>query len=94
MVIRLMNDYGADWPLWEDGLLPEGEPAVPPELERRLLAGADGFGRSRWETGWDTVAERDHHVREGESLLADLQSALPDHEIVLDLWETDVRGEG
>ena len=35
MVIRLMNDYGADWPLWEDGLLPQGAPAVPPELERR-----------------------------------------------------------
>ena len=44
VLYRLMNDYGADWPFWQDdGLSPTGTPALPPDVSDAALAWAAEF---------------------------------------------------
>ncbi|WP_152352478.1 hypothetical protein [Brachybacterium subflavum] len=88
--VRLMNDYGAGWPLWMDGLTDESDWNFSAPLGRRLTAWAKFFdAHFSWERGWDSAAACMQHRAEGVALhrilVAELGSG---YEVVLDSWET------
>ena len=95
--IRMVNEYGADWPFWDDeGPLDVEDLPLPQELAERVLAWAAGFnGAFDGEQGWRTVALRDAHVAEGRELCAEVQAAVPPQITVeLEIWETKVAPPG
>ena len=89
MPIRLMNDYGAARPLWnEEGLADDGQPPLPDELEAALRAWVTNFNAHfSWDEGWPSAAMERAHRAEGERLLAALREALPDDDVTFDYWE-------
>jgi hypothetical protein len=89
--VKLMNDYGVDWPLWgRDGLAYEGEWLISPELSTRLKAWAANFNAHfHYERGWDGTAKCQEHRTEGISLHQLLSDELgQDFDVTVDLWET------
>ena len=73
--IRLMGDYGADMPLWEEGLLlADADEGV------RLLGLSHGLALALqdWGTGWDGREDHAQRDAEAEMLLARLRSELGD----------------
>jgi hypothetical protein len=90
-MIKLMNDYSANWPLWDaaGGLLPpDGVPAMPDALASRLRNWAGGINsHCSWNTGWPLPELRDAHVAEGSELLWLLRKELAHEELDLDIWE-------
>ncbi|MFB8147268.1 hypothetical protein ACFC1W_11060 [Microbacterium sp. NPDC056003] len=93
MRYRLSNDYGARWPFWAaDGLCADGDPALPPELEREVREWADQFEQLfDWQHGWPDQATADQHRAEGERLYDEVQRALPDDTIAFHYWEITYR---
>ena len=78
MPSRLMNDYGATRPLWND--------------EGALRAWTANFNAYfSWEQGWPSAAMKRDHRAEGERLLAALREALQDDDVTFDYWETKHR---
>ncbi len=74
-VIRLMGDYGADMPLWTDGLLlADADEGV------RLLGLSLGLASALedWGTAWDGRGDHAQRDAEAEMLLARLRSELGD----------------
>ena len=77
-VIELAPDYMADLPLWGDG----GNIAwqwtkFSPELLDRLAAWQQYFDDNcHWDSGWRSAEARDHFVRQGEELAADVRAEL------------------
>ena len=97
--IRMFNDYGVDWPFWDDdGPMDVEDLSLPEELTSRVLRWAAGFNDEfDWAQGWPSAAQRDAHVAEGRRLFVEVQAAVPPQITVeLDLWETKVgrRGAG
>ena len=74
-LIRLMGDYGADMPMWEDGLLlADADEGV------RLLGLSHGLASAleAWGTAWDGREDHAQRDEEAEMLLARLRSELGD----------------
>jgi L-alanine-DL-glutamate epimerase-like enolase superfamily enzyme len=89
--VKLMNEYGVDFPLWIDGFS-EGEAPfsdLPEAVRERLRAWARGFDENfNAFEGWASTASREAHVREARTLLSIVRDALgPDADVTLDLWE-------
>ncbi|WP_243076672.1 hypothetical protein [Microbacterium sp. SS28] len=89
MHYRLMNDYGALWPFWaQGGLCGDGDPRLPPDLEREVRDWSDQFGRLfEWQHGWPDQATAEAHRAEGERLYTEIQHALPDDTVGFQYWE-------
>lgn len=89
--VKLMNEYGVDFPLWVDGFSAGEAPFadLPDDLRDRLRAWARGFDENfNAFEGWGSSESREAHVREAQLLLAAVRDALgPDVDVVLDLWE-------
>ncbi|WOO98704.1 ASCH domain-containing protein [Micrococcus terreus] len=95
--LRMFNEYGVDWPFWDDdGPMDVDDLPLPEELTSRVLRWAAGFNDEfDWDRGWPSAAQRDAHVAEGHQLFREVQAALPAHLTVeLDLWETIVAPPG
>ena len=93
MRYRFFNDYGARWPFWAaDGLCADGDPALPPELEREVRDWADRFEQLfDWQHGWPDQATAAEHRAEGMRLYDEVQRTLPDATITFRYWETAYR---
>jgi pimeloyl-ACP methyl ester carboxylesterase len=86
--VRLMNEYGCDWPLW--GTLPAHvDRRIDDDLRGRLQAWAATFQHHfDHEDGWDATDVAASHLAEGERLADDLRAVLPAPWTVrLDAWE-------
>lgn len=95
--LRMFNEYGVDWPFWDDdGPMDVEDLSLPEELTSRVLRWAAGFnGEFDWDRGWPSAAQRDAHVAEGHQLFREVQAALPAHLTVgLNVWETMVAPPG
>jgi hypothetical protein len=74
-LIRLMGDYGADMPLWDEGLLL----ADADEGVRQLgLSQGLALALQDWGTSWDGHGDHAQRDAEAEMLLARLRSELGD----------------
>jgi hypothetical protein len=93
MRYRFFNDYAAGWPFWDNGgLCADGDPALPPQLERDVRDWAAQFERLfDWQHGWPDKKTADAHRAEGDRLYAEIQRALPDDIIAFRYWETSYR---
>ncbi len=90
--VKLMTDYGVDWPLWAaDGLANEDQWPISAALGARLKAWAAHFNdHFDYEHGWDDPARCAQHRSEGETLQALLAQELgTGFEVTVSLWETD-----
>ncbi|PFG42078.1 alpha/beta hydrolase family protein [Isoptericola jiangsuensis] len=86
--VRLMNDYGAGWPLW--GKLPTHvERRIDDDLRERLRTWAATFqDHFDHEVGWDSPDVASAHLADGERLADDLRAVFPTPWTVrLDAWE-------
>lgn len=88
--LRLMNEYGCDWPLWDaDG--PMGPDDV--EISSRLRADLASWTRQFTEhydpfSGWDDPRFREAHAGAAAELLSRLVAELgPGYSVELHLWE-------
>ncbi|MGH3588376.1 MAG: hypothetical protein ACRDQ0_18890 [Pseudonocardia sp.] len=94
VTVRLMNEYGVDWPLWPKGAseLPAAvDEAVDAALAARLRAWAETFDQHfHYEHGWDDARMAAAHRAEGEALRDALAAVLPTPwQVELDYWETN-----
>ena len=76
--IRLMNDYGVQYPLWGDGGPIEDEDRLPGlGIDESLRADLEA-----WQQAWDErrldVWDERQHQAEGRRLLKRLQAGAPD----------------
>jgi hypothetical protein len=88
-VIKLMPEYAASLPLWDErGNLGRSGAQLPPALLDRLEAWQREFEENfRWDTGWQSAAAREHWAGQAPRLEAALRDALsPRTELVVDLW--------
>jgi hypothetical protein len=94
LVIRLMNEYSVEWPLWdEEGMCPDGHPALPAATADRLRAWAASFNEHYDPfRGWPEREMAEAHQRQAEQLLAELEGILGPGSVRLDLWESTVDG--
>lgn len=90
--VRVVNDYGAKWPLW---LVGEGRLATPEELGLTedltvTIREWSAFFNAHFDhlSGWDSPESRAHHAVVAEDvthrLRAELGAAVP---VEMDLWE-------
>jgi hypothetical protein len=88
---KLMNEYGAAFPLWIDGFYEGEEPFahLSEELREELRSWADGFDHNFSPfSGWSSEAARDGHVIQARQLFDRVRRELgPEAEVVLDVWE-------
>ena len=92
-VVRLENDYGCPWPLWNDvGPMEPGEIDLPAALSARLVAWAREFDEHfHWENGWDSRDLSEPHAREGRALRDELAAHLgPGYDVRLRVWECGI----
>ena len=90
-VIRLMNDYSCDLPLWGDldGV------QLSHRLEKDLRSLARRFNAHfDHQSGWDSEERAARHREHATSLHRRLQSALPGRDVELDLWEAPLATSG
>ena len=87
MEYRLMNDYSVGWPFWAtDGLCDDGDPQLPTSLAAELRAWAATFNQEfDYMTGWPTATLADEHEREGRRLYEEVERALPNDSITLEM---------
>ncbi|MCK9792754.1 hypothetical protein M1843_03210 [Isoptericola sp. 4D.3] len=93
LTVKLMNDYGADWPVWtlfDPAVDAAVEEAVDGALGSRLRVWAEVFNeRYHHERGWDDPRVAAEHRAEGEALRDALEAVLPEPlRVRLDYWET------
>lgn len=89
-----MNEYSVDWPLWdEDGLCPEGRPALSETVRDEVLRWAAVFNEDySVEAGWPTEAAARSSERQARRLFLLVERELPPgDELVLGYWETNRR---
>lgn len=94
MQYRLMNEYGVDWPFWdEDGQCAVGVPRLPLALATEVSAWAAEFNDHYGvDAGWPTERAARVHERQAHRLLRLVERALPEGDtVVLGLWETNRR---
>jgi len=94
-MIRLMNDYTVEWPLWgEDGMLDRSDLAVDPILTERLELWASLFNHYfDPDSGWPARELAQFHRQLGEQLARELENSLGEGNVQLQYWETSVRGK-
>lgn len=87
--LRLMNEYGASWPLWdEEGVLEDGWPQVPQALAAELRAWAAQFNEEfDHEDGWTSEEIARKHQAWGERLFVEVSAALPHLNVQYEPWE-------
>lgn len=86
-----MNDYGCDWPLWDDeGPIGRGEVVLSDCLETDLTSWAQQFSLHFDPfDGWDDNNIGESHARVGRALLERLRSEIGhEHVIEPDFWES------
>ncbi|CAM3400620.1 hypothetical protein [Isoptericola cucumis] len=92
-LVKLMNDYNADWPIWtlDPAAEAAGDAAVDDDLAARLRAWAGAFNEHfHHEHGWDDPRVAAAHRAEAEALRDALAAALPrPWKVELDYWESD-----
>lgn len=89
-IIRLMNDYGTPWPLWDaEGPMPQSSPRFHPSLEARIRAWARDFATHfDPDAGWDDPARAERHAATAVTLRDEIAAALdPGVFVALELWE-------
>lgn len=89
-VIRLMNEYGTPWPLWDaEGPMAQSQPRLHPGLEARVRAWARDFATHfDPDGGWDDPARAQRHAATAVTLRDEIATALgPGTDVVLELWE-------
>ncbi len=89
-----MNDYGVEWPLWDDeGQCKAHIPPLPPAVRQEILAWTQHFNDSySREYGWPSSAAAAFHRRQGERLLEIIRRELPSGDTIdLQLWESRSR---
>lgn len=94
MQYHLMNEYGVDWPLWnEDGLCTPGQPELPEALVAEVRNWAAFFNENYSpEAGWPTEVSARQHTRRAGQLKDAIARVLPvTDSITLGLWETNRR---
>jgi hypothetical protein len=85
--VRLMTDYGAEWPLWTVGMAAPGELGLSSALTARLASWNELFQEHfHWDDGWRDQDARARFAAEGPRLLRDLRRELPDAEVEYDDW--------
>lgn len=90
--VRLMNDYGARWPLWPR--VPDVGSQVRDLLDEALVARLRAWAATfdaHYDpfTGWDDPRVARDHRAEADRLLLALRDALPEPwTVTLDYWET------
>lgn len=89
MRYRLMNDYSADWPFWNDeGLCADSDPNLSPELSERARWWSEQFQRGfSYETGWPDTQTAAKHESEGRALYEAIRAAHPSLDIEFHYWE-------
>lgn len=95
LVIRLMNEYGTPWPLWDaEGPMPQSEPRLHPGLEARVRAWARDFATHfDPDAGWDDPGRAQRHATTAVRLRDEIATALgPATDVVLELWECPATG--
>ncbi|GAA1716754.1 hypothetical protein GCM10009809_11010 [Isoptericola hypogeus] len=94
LTVMLMNDYGADWPVWmlfDPDVDAAVDAAVDDTLAARLRAWAQVFDEHyHYERGWDDRRVAAQHRAEGEALRVALAAVLPAPlRVRLAYWETN-----
>lgn len=74
-VIRVFPDYGADWPLWEDGLMFPDDYALSTELTAELRDWVD-FWEANFHhlSGWNEPALRAGWIASGREITERLRA--------------------
>lgn len=94
MQYRLMNEYGVDWPLWdEEGHCTPDNPAMPDSLAVEVRAWAPSFNENYSpEAGWPTEIDARTHERKAHQLARAIARVLSgDDSVTLGYWETGRR---
>lgn len=92
ITVRLMNDYCADWPLWDsEGGTAAEDWALSSQLTKRLVAWAAFFNEHfHEERGFPTVEMARQHRAEGIALKPLVAEELgPRYRVLGDFWETN-----
>ncbi|ROP65583.1 hypothetical protein [Curtobacterium sp. ZW137] len=78
ITVRLMLEYGADWPLWgPEGPLEPWELALSPELTETIRQWHALWDRSHdWEDGWTNADDRAEHERERPGIAEQLRQEI------------------
>jgi hypothetical protein len=89
-IIRFAPDYGAELPLWGEGLanIAWQFTKFPPELLDRLVAWQREFDDNYdHQAGWRSAATRDRWTHDAKHLATDVQAELGIRtQLVVDLW--------
>jgi hypothetical protein len=88
-LVRLMNDYGAEVPLFSS----DGAVSVSGELDLRLRAWQEHFEQQfQYERGWRATSEAAAHAAEGAALRRLLEAEIGRWaDVELDLWPVTAR---
>ncbi len=95
MRLRLFVEYSADMPVWPDAGDVLDLAALGPALIRRLIIWQRHFDQHYSlyrQPHWSDREAGRWHVEEGRQLREELARAVPDADVVLDLWS--VEGDG
>src|SRR3954468_19002833 len=88
--VKLMSDYGADWPLWsaQEALLVPGSLSLSASLVTDLHAWQDLFEHEfHWDHGWRTPQAEARYARVAPELLHRVRQELgPAVHVTLDVW--------
>jgi hypothetical protein len=88
--LKLMSDYGADWPLWSDreGLLAPDAFSLSASLATDLRTWQNLFDcEFHWDSGWRTPEAENRYARAAPQLLHRLRQELGPHvQVTLDAW--------
>ncbi|MGH3326752.1 MAG: hypothetical protein ACRDPT_02960 [Streptomycetales bacterium] len=88
-----MSDYGADWPLWEGGMIGPEDLDLSAGLAADLKAWQDLFeDYFHWESGWRTPEAKERYARDADTLLNRLREELgPGFDVQPDAWPVNSR---
>lgn len=88
--VKVMSEYGIDWPLWsdQDGLLAPDAFSLSSALAADLRAWQDHFEREfHWDRGWRTSEAEARYAKDAPELLHRLRRELGSAvHVTLDAW--------
>ena len=83
-VLRIFCDYGAEWPLWEEGLQVPEDYGLSETLSSRLTAWNDEFQQHmHWDRGWPQGFDEKTWNATGKRLARDVQREVGEEILVL-----------
>ena len=72
--LRIFCDYGAEWPLWEIGMICPEDYGISQPLAARLAKWNEQFQENlHWEKGWQNGFDDAGWNRRGQELARDVQ---------------------